>query len=160
MPWGISTSPECSVFNRPEFTDDPGGYWDWWDQCGKLEIQEPWEPPPPPPPECVPGKRVDSQGNCWWIVCTPDGPVLEPCWPRPVFDPSKLLAIGLASKGIRVSVSTERGTEEQEVQPGTVRLGALVRAALSGAELPSIRVAEIDRDFWSAFEDRSGGKRA
>jgi hypothetical protein len=100
--WKPSTDPECSPFNQPEYTEDPGGYWDWADKCISWTDEIDVGPDFPPIP-CKPRIWTDIRGNCWKIVCTQYGPWLESCgrgWgPLP---PSgiKLLAVGFGEEGL------------------------------------------------------------
>ena len=59
-------NPSCSGLNSPVFTDNPSGYFDWFDDCASGPDFDIGDGPglggddPPPPPPCFPpaGKDV------------------------------------------------------------------------------------------------------
>jgi hypothetical protein len=148
--WIRSTDWECSIFNQPEYTEDPGGYWDWYDNCivwtDDIEVD-----PGLPPIPCKPRMWIDSRGRCWKIVCTEFGPQLESCGgvldPLPV-EGAKLRSVGFGPKGIELGVLDDRGIQTQIIPAGKVPISKLAFALLAGAELPTAQITDIDADYW------------
>ena len=165
--WKPSTDPECSPFNQPEYTEDPGGYWDWADKCIAWTDEIDIGPEIPPIP-CKPRIWTDMRGNCWKLVCTQYGPWLESCgrhWgpPPPDTIPSsyslimppvtiKLLAVGFGKEGIEVKVGQDCGIETQVIPGGKVPISKVAFAVMAEAELPAAQLSELSRDYWQGMQ--------
>jgi hypothetical protein len=154
--------PACSPFNQPEYTEDPGGYWDWADKCITWTDEIDVGPDIPPIP-CKPRIWTDLRGNCWKIVCTEYGPWTESCgrnWGPLPPDSIKLLAVGFGKEGIEVKVGRDCGIETQVIPGGTVPISKVAFALMADAELPTAQLAELDADYWDRMQPPATSKGA
>ncbi len=145
-----TSDQNCFPGNRPNYTEDPEGYFDWWDEC---TTDEP-DPEPPPPLLCQPSDRftfTDASGKCWEEICVRGLPEFYPCktdenafkvFPR-------IQGIKLRTDGYTVLVMTRSGITEERVRHKQVRLVNLARAMFHGSKLPAQKIQAIPGGFWT-----------
>ena len=141
--------PKCSASQEPDFETDTSAWFDWFDDCASGPDQV--QPPPPPPPPCHSHRFKDSNGHCWVVVCTPDGPMIQPCWDVPI-SLGKLVIFGVKATqfGNSVLLRGEKGYALMKVPRKTATLRQLVGLAAAQRPLPSSKLSAIPRAFWES----------
>jgi len=144
------TQINCFPGNRPDYTEDPEGYFDWLDECTGDE-----PPEPPEPPLCQPGDRftyTDASGKCWEMVCVGGFPEFSPCknYGKAFKVFPRIQAIKLRKDGYAVLVMTRSGITEERVRHKQVRLVNLARAMFHGSRLPAQKIRAIPGGFWTS----------
>ncbi len=151
----------CSPFNQPVFTDDPGGYFDWYETCTSPvpPLAPDW---PAPPCEVV---TVYVNANCFWQACSPAG---RPTTIRCV-DPEAVMvetpegphisAMVLRTDGADLLIRNGRRDTAVSVPHGAIKLANLARAMLHMAPLPSAEIKDIPADFWEGLPEITVDRR-
>lgn len=145
-------SLNVNIFEPPDPITEPAEFMDWFEaQFPPIpDFTNPAVVPPSSPPACTPGKFYDSDGRCWNVQCTADGPLLVRCFydsvPRSFG--SRVTGILLAHDHYAVRVLQLGETNTFRVPRGTIPLKLLGIALARDTRLPSRDPSAVPKSFW------------